>query len=331
MIQKAGSANAYRELLDKNRGYKEFCGQFEDNVASHAYILESTDKLFFVDLLLCCASKVLQNTTSDATALVLARTHPDVEIYPEESKKKMSVEDVKNIISSAYTKPIKANKKVFCIVASSGQSGDVWQNKLLKILEEPPQNVCILIAVQNSQELLNTVRSRCQIIKIGNFEEEDLASFINKTKNLPMSKSREIARLSNGSIEKAQYIAGDSNYMNCLSDVLYLLGNMTSTRNMAQFLPIVAKYKDSYADFLEIMQNVLFDAYLVGRNDAQPLNLFKKDAIIKIANLYTDDALLRSVAEVEKAKKQLDDYASYVMVMDGLLLKILEVRYLCRP
>ena len=33
---------------------------------------------------------------------------------------------------------------------------------------------------------------------------------------------------------------------------------------------------------------------------------------------------------VEKAKKQLDSSANYVMVMDELLLKILEVRYLCR-
>lgn len=318
----------FRNILKFDKGFCEFCQQFESGTGGHAYILDCNDKILYDDLLLSCAVKILGCTRQEET-LVFARTHPDVEIFPTESKKRISADDVKKIINSAYTKPTMSNKKVFC-VAVNVSSGEVWQNKLLKLLEEPPQNVFLLIAVPNAEELLPTLRSRCQVIKTGKFNDGVIAQFLNKTKNVATSKAEEIARLALGSVAKAQYIASNPSYMACVEDVLNIFGNMTGTKNMAQFLPIVAKYKDSYEDFFEIMENVLFDAILVKTNALQSLNLFKKTDIIKVADNYTTDALLRAIGFVEQAKKQLDNYASYNIVTDNLLLNILEVRYLCR-
>lgn len=321
-------SDIFRNILKLDKGFCEFCRQFENGMGGHAYILDCNDKILYDDLLLSCAVKIL-GCTAQEESLVFARTHPDVEIFPTESKKRVSADDVKRIITSAYAKPTVSDKKVFCVAASLS-GGEVWQNKLLKLLEEPPQNVFLLIAVPNAEDLLPTLRSRCQVIKIGKFDNKIIARFLNKSKNIAMEKAEQIACLSMGSVAKAQYIASSPSYMECVGDVLNIFCNMTGTKNMAQFLPIVAKYKDSYEDFFEIMENVLFDAILVKTNALQPLNLFKKTDIIKIADSYTTDALLRSIGFVEQAKKQLDNYASYNIVTDNLLLNILEVRYLCR-
>ncbi|MBQ6623113.1 MAG: hypothetical protein IJH57_00695 [Mogibacterium sp.] len=51
------------------------------------------------------------------------------------------------------------------------------QNKLLKTLEEPPENVLIFLTSARSDELLGTVRSRCSLVRLAEFEgyrdEED--------------------------------------------------------------------------------------------------------------------------------------------------------------
>ena len=308
-------------LFPFDAGFNEFCQQLKSGRLSHAYILECADKILYKDLLLSCAVEIMGDADASDANLVFARTHPDVEFFPAEDKKRISVDDIKRITSSAYVKPSRADKKVFCLSAG-GVGMEVWQNKLLKLLEEPPPNVFFLIAVPD-EELLATVRSRCQVIKTGRIDKTAIADFLNKKRNVPKEKAFLSANLADGSVEKAIKIASSEEYATCVRDVLNLFCNMTNTRNMIHVLPIVAKYKDDYEDFLEIIEKVLFEVLIT-------LNLFEKTAIMKIAGLYTPDALMRSVVLVEQAKKQLDSNANYTMVMDGLLLKILEVRYLCR-
>lgn len=74
-------------------------------------------------------------------------------------------------------------------------------------------------------------------------------------------------------------------------------------------MPTIAKYKDRYEDFFEIIENVLFDAVLININASQVLNLFKKDDIMKIAEFYPREALLRAIPLVEEAKNSWTDTA----------------------
>lgn len=328
MLDFEATSGDFRQIFNKDAGFCEFCRQLESGQASHAYIIDCADKILYSDLLSCCASEIIGGGEKEKT-LVFARSHPDVESFPSEDKKRTSVDDIKKITASAYLKPTRAGKKVFCISAG-GVGMESWQNKLLKLLEEPPANVYFLIVVPSAEELLPTIRSRCQIIKMGRFGVETIAEFLNAKRNIPKDKANQYARLAEGSIEKAIEISASADYANCVKDVLYLLGNLTGTKNMSEFLNLVAKYKDNHETFLEIIEKVYFEALVIATNASQSLNLFEKNAIMKIVGLYTVDALMRSVLLVEQAKKQLDNNANYTMVMDGLLLKILEVRYLCR-
>ena len=40
------------------------------------------------------------------------------------------------------------------------------QNAMLKLLEEPPKDVFILLVTENADSLLETIRSRCQIFRV---------------------------------------------------------------------------------------------------------------------------------------------------------------------
>lgn len=52
------------------------------------------------------------------------------------------------------------------------------QNTLLKLLEEPPKNVFLVIVVEKAEVLLPTVRNRCQIYSMDTYSEEELKQFI---------------------------------------------------------------------------------------------------------------------------------------------------------
>jgi len=63
------------------------------------------------------------------------------------------------------------------VIQSAELLSETAQNKLLKTLEEPSEGVLILLATSRSEELLRTVRSRCSLVRVQEFEgyrdEED--------------------------------------------------------------------------------------------------------------------------------------------------------------
>ena len=56
------------------------------------------------------------------------------------------------------------------IIDDAELMNETVQNKLLKTLEEPPENVLIFLVTSRSDELLRTVRSRCSLVRMQEFE-----------------------------------------------------------------------------------------------------------------------------------------------------------------
>jgi DNA polymerase III subunit delta' len=85
--------------------------------------------------------------------------------------------------------------------------GDVCANRLLKILEEPPERTVFLLVSENSEQLLTTILSRAQTTKVKGIEEKPLREAIQANFNLSSTDLDACVHLSNGSWLKAlEYI-----------------------------------------------------------------------------------------------------------------------------
>ncbi len=90
--------------------------------------------------------------------------HPDVyHVQILDKKQAVGVGEIRRMISECYIKPNEASGKV-CLITDKMTAEA--QNALLKILEEPPQNVQFIIAVQMSSSLLQTVLSRSVVFRL---------------------------------------------------------------------------------------------------------------------------------------------------------------------
>jgi len=76
-------------------------------------------------------------------------------------------------------------------------------NKLLKLVEEPPEKTLFLLVADEPDKLLPTILSRCQIIKIPGFTDSEISQFLKSKYGTDDSKAREIARVANGNIIRA--------------------------------------------------------------------------------------------------------------------------------
>ncbi|RMF25900.1 MAG: hypothetical protein D6765_09755 [Bacteroidetes bacterium] len=76
-------------------------------------------------------------------------------------------------------------------------------NRLLKLLEEPPEGTHFLLVSERPDLLLNTIRSRCQLLQLKPLSDEEVADYLTRHAALPPERALPVARLANGNLREA--------------------------------------------------------------------------------------------------------------------------------
>lgn len=93
--------------------------------------------------------------------------HPDLHLVAAADDRKMiSVEQVREVVSSASLRPYESHMKVFVIDPADAMSTTA-ANALLKTLEEPTRETAFILLTRSADLLLPTIRSRSQAVYIG--------------------------------------------------------------------------------------------------------------------------------------------------------------------
>lgn len=172
---------------------KNLCGLAREGRLPHAVIIECADSAQARSAALETAENALCGSDEDMPCQkcgdcikMHSNSHPDVKIISPErgNSKSIKIDDIRFIREDAYIASSEGSYK-FYILADADYLTVQAQNALIKILEEPPAKVIFIILCKSSLSLLETVRSRSQIFKIGSENvqesrslEKDLANSI---------------------------------------------------------------------------------------------------------------------------------------------------------
>jgi len=92
-------------------------------------------------------------------------------------KEIFSVDDAKLVIEKAYM----ASAQMNIILLAAKTFSPLVQNKLLKVIEEPPKNKAFIIVTESKSTILDTIKSRLPVIVLSHDkEEEELALDLNQ-------------------------------------------------------------------------------------------------------------------------------------------------------
>ena len=76
-------------------------------------------------------------------------------------------------------------------------------NKLLKLIEEPPENTYFIFVSNNQSKILPTISSRLQTINVPRLKDENISDFLEKKFQIEPSTAKNIAKISKGNLNKA--------------------------------------------------------------------------------------------------------------------------------
>ena len=76
-------------------------------------------------------------------------------------------------------------------------------NKLLKLIEEPPQRTVFIMVCEEPDKLLETIRSRVQRIDVKRIKEEEICQALKERRGISEEAAHRVSRLANGSWQRA--------------------------------------------------------------------------------------------------------------------------------
>ena len=311
--------------------YRDFLGLLKKS--NHAIILHTTDTML-LEIVAKLAVMQFECESDNGPCLICQNCQKildgnaiDVEYFG--NSKNIVVEDSETIVADSYVLPIQFKNKYF-VLSNFENATTQAQNKLLKVIEEPQKFVKFIILASNLDGVLSTIRSRCEIYDVPKFDDEELKNLfdfkLGEGKKLGFS-----TEYANGSLTKLDAIYNDEDFESINELCQKITTNMLSSANVLEYSSKILKYKSKIDMVLDILESIYRDMLVVRlqKNDLVQNKQFL-NGIVVLANSTNNVALTNIIKEIEKTKQKIKYNANLSGVVDNLLLKILEIKHICK-
>jgi len=125
-------------------------------------------------------------------------------VYQEAAEKQLniSVEEARTMIADISLKAFEGKYKIVLLWLPELLNNQA-SNAILKVLEEPTPQTIFLIVSQNITNVLPTILSRCQIIQVPQFSDEEITNYLQEQLEILPEQAKKAAYMAEGSMSEA--------------------------------------------------------------------------------------------------------------------------------
>lgn len=299
--------------------YKILKNAIINDKVSHAYLIETGGfydsfnfTMSFVKSLLCPLNNFTKENCGNChqCEVIDSGNFPEIEIIAPDGLW-IKKEQLQNLQKEFGTKALIGNKRVY-IIKQADRLNKSAANSILKFLEEPDNNLIAILLADNIYNVLSTIRSRCQILKLKSSDifKEKLTP-IQKLKQITLNQNKE--NIDETIDQKITKVIEFINYYenNHLNTLLYIgkLWNEYITG------------KEEFEIAFEIMINYYKDIlnYLLNK----PLEIFTlNDDIKNISNRNTKEEICQKINKLVELKELIKYNINTSLLMDKLIMSL---------
>jgi DNA polymerase-3 subunit delta' len=261
---------------------------------------------------------------------IRAGFHPDI-LRIEPGGKSIRVEDIKEsgLMEWISRKSFEGGYKAV-VVPGADRMGEAVQNKLLKVVEEPPDKTVFLLCANAGKNILPTVLSRCIIIRMRGKDNETAVEDLRQRLSLSTMSARVLVKTAGYDLYAATELFARK-YFETRESAFRAAKRLLTAKNRANsvILDLLMKYADNLDDVFLALQSYLRDI-LVYKNTADEGLVINADQILDIRELsmrLTSRKLvlvLKSLQDTDRKRKLCAGILKKLM-LENMLFEILEV------
>ena len=326
---------------------------FETNRLAHAYLITGPEKVGKRTLALDIACMVNTEPVADmfgqSTDIDLSKSHQaeriragihsDVEVidpttelpHPirESMETTIRIEHIRQIvIARSATKPFEGKKKVF-ILDGAHQMVPEAETSLLKILEEAPDHVLIVLTSPTTEALSQTVVSRCQLLELRPVESQVIESKLIEQFESDEAQARLLSRLARGSPGWAIDAINDATIIDAHNQAMLRFAEIVtgSIESRFRYARQTAGqfWQDRMAVFYEIERWIEWwrdVAMMRHKLIDNIINVEWVDLFSEIATEITEEQVSAAVTAIENARHALEANAVPQLTLEVMMLDL---------
>lgn len=316
------------ELIKKSECYASLCRDLNSGRLAHAYMILSDDA-YCADTIVDAFLARCVFGSDDEVAVERIKKVGKADIIKLPRGEKVLVGDIEELMESVYFTPTEMEKK-FYIIDKFETANSASQNKLLKVLEEPPQSVVFMLKCSKKEAVLPTVLSRVRLLEVLPSSDKEIAEhLIARYGETP--KVYVATALSGGFVGKAEEIMKDKKEMDMFQSALETLKGMKTSKQLLTYSSRLIAYKDRLSRLVQIFELLLCDCMRASEGVRAELRF--KGNVREIAELskdYTLEVVLKLQSAIKRAQERIEFNGNGQSVLDELLFTMLEVKAKCR-
>lgn len=312
-------------MIIRPLGRERVLGFFENAVASgslgHAYIIEGeagsgkrTVSRYLAALALCENGTLCGECASCRE--VCAQTNPDLTVITAEGKATIGVDKIRQAVTAVSYKPVHGGRRVYIfedahLITAQGQ------NALLKVIEEPPEGALFLLLCERKAQLLRTIISRAQVLKMQPLGKDELKKIVPEAADFELTYC-------NGNPGKLKKICSDAEFKEfrdgAVEAVLRLFtGGAAGLYDAADFFEQNKERKDDlFAVTLYVLRDVMFKKKLL---KGYIVNSDKEDVLNRISAAMSPKACMQAAEAVLEAERDMGKYANFTLAVQAMLIR----------
>lgn len=202
-------------------------------------------------------------------------------------------------------------------------------NKLLKLLEEPPHQTIFIMASEEPEKLLDTIKSRTQRIDMKRLTNKDICDALVQLRGIDEASAQRIARLANGNWMNALDALNTSNENRQFFDMFTMLMRLAYTRNIKE----LKKWSEAVAAYGREKQRRML-VYFIGqvrenfmynfRNPELTYMTVEEENFSKKFSPFINELNVIEISELmERANRDIGQNANAKIVMFDMALKMI--------
>ncbi|MBI2430082.1 MAG: hypothetical protein HYV29_15045 [Ignavibacteriales bacterium] len=213
------------------------------------------------------------------------------------------IKSIREIKKESSMSSAEAGKKVFVIFDADAMN-DAAANSLLKILEEPLDDVHFLLTTSRKDALKQTIISRCQLVQCSMLTDDEIAAGLITREGQDETQARFVARLAGGSYTRALELLKDD-LRTYRSDVVTFLRSALSASPAKIFDDhdeYISGKKRSEAENLLLMLHVwMRDAIVLREGSDAIFNIDQRGDLKSFVDKFSRSDLESCLSAVERA------------------------------
>ena len=277
--------------------------------------------------------KTAVDVLDDWRTMLLEDAYFDMDIWrsklsAENKQANINIAECHDIIKKLSYKAFEAETKV--LIMWLPEYLDKEGNALLKIIEEPPANTLFILVANNQEQILSTLLSRTQIVKIPKLPHAVVETYLMETQGLSENQATEYSFLSDGNLIEAKQLVVTTHNENADSFAEWLrMGYGNRVLDMTVFVEQLASWgRENQKNFLKYGISFLRECALLisGADELVKLPLNALDTAKKLStHVLTLPMAEAIISELEKAHYHVERNANPKILFLDVSLQLVKI------